>query len=94
MFRDLSSEERALLFMNEKSEHVLIHALNMKVPFDIIFSDSDQRVSAVHSDVPPCSSSTPCRSYSSPTASRMVLEVRAGTVRKLQIEKGDRLEFY
>lgn len=94
MFRDLPSEERALLLMNEESEDVGIHALNMKIPFDVLFIDDGSRVSAVYEDVPPCREAASCRNYTSATASRMVLEMKAGTARKLQIDKGDRIEFY
>lgn len=94
MFRDLPSEERALLFMNEKSEDVWIHALNMKIPFDIIFFDGDNRVSAVHRDVNPCADPKSCRQYRSPVPSKMALETRAGVAERFHIATGDKIEFY
>jgi uncharacterized membrane protein (UPF0127 family) len=94
MFRTLGSGEKALLFPNEGVGPVWIHAPNMNGPFDIIFIDQGSVVSAVYQDVPPCKSPPECRHYTSPGPSKMVLELMAGTVQRLGIEAGDKLEFY
>jgi hypothetical protein len=94
MFRKLPSEERALLLVAGKSEDIMIHAPNMLIPFDIVFFDSDDRVTAVQRDVKPCTDQRFCSQYGSPVPSKMVLETVAGVVDKLGIEAGDRLEFY
>ncbi len=94
MFRELPSEDRALLFMNGKGGDAWIHALNMRVPFDIIFFDGEQRVSAVHREVNPCTDRESCRHYGSPVPSRLVLETRAGVVERSRIVAGDTIELY
>lgn len=94
MFRDLPSEERALLFPNENYAEMEFRGLNVKSPFDILFFDKDYRVSALYTNVPPCHEAAACRSHSSPVPARAALEVKAGVAEKLRIEEGDRLEFH
>ncbi len=95
MFRDLPSEERVLLFpVNEEDGRVWIHALNMKVPFDLLFADSKSAITDLYENVPPCREAGSCTYYSSRAPARTVLELRAGTIRKLQISPGDRVELY
>ena len=92
MFRELPSEDRALLL--EGDGELGIHALNMKGPFDLIFLDSGQRVSAVYREISPCRERKSCRSYTSAVPSRAALELRAGVADRLGITEGDRIELY
>jgi uncharacterized membrane protein (UPF0127 family) len=92
MFRDLSSEDRGLLLQGD--EEIGIHALNMKIPFDLIFFAGDNKVSTVYRHVMPCAERRDCRHYTSSLPSRMALEIKAGVADKLHIEKGDILEFH
>jgi uncharacterized membrane protein (UPF0127 family) len=92
MFRELPSEERALLLQGD--EEMGIYALNMKIPFDVIFFDDEQRVSAVYRNVMPCTERNACLTYTSPGPSRVALEVKAGVADKLHIRSGDRVEFH
>jgi uncharacterized membrane protein (UPF0127 family) len=92
MFRDLPSEDRGLLLHGD--EEIGIHALNMKIPFDLIFFAGDHKVSTVFRHVMPCAERRDCRHYTSSLPSRMALEIKAGVADKLHIEKGDILEFH
>lgn len=94
MFRELPSEDRALLLMNEKGEEMAVHALNIAEPLDIVFFDERGGITALRRGVTPCESEDACALHTSPSPPKMVLEIKAGTADKSGMTEGDRLEFY
>jgi len=94
MFRELPSDERAIFFKAVSHENIVMHSLNMKGPFDLIFLDAEQKVAETYKNIPPCERETTCKRYTSGRFPAGAIEVRAGLIDKLRIKKGDRVEFY
>ncbi|MCL5023287.1 MAG: O-antigen ligase family protein [Nitrospirae bacterium] len=94
MFRDLPSDERVLLFPHESAGKIVIHALNTKSPFDLLFVDERDRIASLFRKVLPCDRPQDCWRYTSPAPSRMVIELRGGAAEKFGIKEGDRVELY
>jgi uncharacterized membrane protein (UPF0127 family) len=67
---------------------------DMQFPLDLIWCNTEGRVLAVKSNVPPCESGTPCPLYgSSLQDSKSVLELRSGYAQRLRIAFGVDLDF-
>lgn len=61
---------------------------NTLVALDILYFDGDRRLVSVQHDVPPCKAD-PCPIYPSGGAARYVLELAAGTARRIGAVRGD-----
>lgn len=93
-FRELSSEDRAFVILNNTPRDMKIHALNMKGPFDLIFVDSEDRVSDIYVSVPQCEGAHECKTYKASKPSKSAIELVEGATGKLNIKVGDSVEFY
>ncbi len=58
------------------------------IPLDMLFFDSGLRLVAIQADAQPCKAD-PCQLYPSNAPARYVLELNAGTARRLGLHKGD-----
>ncbi len=68
--------------------------LNMLFSIDILWLDRNAVVLKVESNAEPCSSAFSCPVYRSPDNARYVLELNAGSAKKLGIRKGSRFILY
>jgi uncharacterized protein len=80
--RDRLALHEALLLAPCRS----IHTFGMRFPIDVLFIDRQQRVVAIHRDVPP-------RRMLVSLRGRLALEMCAGAAAALQIASGDALGF-
>jgi uncharacterized protein len=61
------------------------------IPLDILFFDARRRLINVSADTPPCKTAR-CPTYASTAPARYVLELNAGTVKRLDIKIGERFK--
>ena len=59
------------------------------IPLDILFFDHNSTLIKLFSKVPPCKKD-PCKTYSTPSPALYVLELPAGTAKKIKLKPGDR----
>jgi uncharacterized membrane protein (UPF0127 family) len=76
-----------MFFVFDREELVNMWMKNTFVSLDMIFADTEGRIVSIASDTEPMS----LRIISSGVPAKSVLEVRAGTARRLGIRVGDRL---
>ncbi len=67
--------------------------LNMKMSIDIIWLDGNKRIVHIWRNAEPCRSIFSCKAVTPEKRSRYVVELRAGTAKKLGMEIGDRFSF-
>ncbi|MBD8881235.1 MULTISPECIES: DUF192 domain-containing protein [Rhodanobacter] len=63
---------------------------NTLIPLDILYFDAERKLVSAQLDVPPCKVD-PCPIYPSTGPARYVLELSAGTVKRLGVRDGDML---
>lgn len=63
-----------------------VHTFGMQFPIDLIYLDRKRQIKKLRSEVPPWRLSACLSAHS-------VLELAAGTIRKMQVKPGDTLEF-
>jgi len=91
MFRESMPDDHGMLFIFDDETPRGFWMKNTKISLDILYFDADRRLVYLHQDVPPCT--TPeCPSYPSHHPSKYVLELNAGTAKRLGVEQGDVLE--
>jgi len=88
MFRKELPEGRGMLFDFEREQPVSFWMHNTYIPLDMIFIRGDGRILRIAENTEPLSD----RLVPSGGPVRAVLEVIAGTAKKLGIEAGDRVE--
>jgi uncharacterized membrane protein (UPF0127 family) len=64
---------------------------NTLIPLDMLYFDADRRLVSMQPDVPPCRAD-PCPTYPSNAPARYVLELPAGTARRIGVQAGDELK--
>ena len=89
MFRKELPEGRGMLFDFHREQDVSFWMQNTYIPLDMIFIRGDGRISRIAENTEPLST----RMIPSGGPVRGVLEVIAGTARKLGIAPGDRVAF-
>jgi uncharacterized protein len=87
MFRESMPADHGMLFDFEQPQPVTFWMKNTKLPLDMVFIDADGRVTGVSPDAVPYSEDL----IRSPGPVRAVLELNAGTARRLGIQAGDRV---
>ena len=87
MFRTALAADAGMLFVMETEGEAAIWMKNTFVPLDILFIAADGRITRIAADTTPLST----RIISSAGPVRALLEVLAGTARRLGIEPGDRV---
>ncbi|BFI97110.1 MAG: DUF192 domain-containing protein [Rhodanobacter sp.] len=63
---------------------------NTLIPLDILYFDADRRLVSSQQDVQPCKTD-PCPTYPSAGPARYVLELSAGTTKRIDARTGDAL---
>lgn len=92
MYRDQLLPGTGMLFFFPQDGHYPFWMKNTRIPLDIIWIDSSQRVAHAKFDVPPCTTQD-CPSYPPNVTARYVLEVAGGVARAHNLKAGDQLRF-
>ncbi len=90
MFRKSIPAKGGMLFTYPKDDFYYIWMKNCYIPLDILWLDSKGRIIYIIEKAPPCSS-LPCPSYGPMMKARYVIELKAGSVKKLGLNLGDRV---
>jgi uncharacterized protein len=93
MFRESMDEDRGMLFIHDAQQPLAYWMKNTKIPLDILYFDSRQRLVSQQRDVPPCSLGNRCPPYPSRDAAIYVLELNAGQAAKVGLKDGAVLTF-
>lgn len=89
--RETIGENQGMLFTFEENATGGFHMRNVKFPLDIIFLDSENRISSIFNSVPICETEE-CPTYDPEESYFSVLELPGGTSERLSISEGDRLQ--
>jgi uncharacterized membrane protein (UPF0127 family) len=90
MMRTELAADHSMLFVFPDLEPRWFWMKNTLVPLDILYFGADRRLVSMQLDVPPCKAD-PCPSYPSDAPARYVLELPAGTARRIGVQTGDEL---
>ena len=91
MFRDHLDDDAGMLFVYNAMAPRSFWMSNCRIPLDILFFDRDGKLVGEALGVPPCNASQ-CPSYNGGGApAQYVLELNAGTARRLGLQRGDAL---
>jgi len=87
MFRNEMAPDAGMLFTYKRDRVISMWMANTYLPLDMLFIESDGRISRIAESTIPLSR----ESISSRKRARGVLELNAGTVRRLGLSVGDRV---
>lgn len=91
MFRDHLDADAGMLFVYPSMAPRSFWMRNCRIPLDILYFDADRKLVGEALGVPPCNASQ-CPSYNGGGApAQYVLELNAGTARRLGVQRGDQL---
>lgn len=90
MMRTELAADASMLFIFPDTQPRWFWMKNTLIPLDILYFDSDRKLVSMQLDVPPCKAD-PCPSYPSDRPARYVLELPAGTARRIGAAIGDEL---
>jgi len=88
MGKKFTGEFNALLFVLHRKNSPF-WMKNCIIPLDIIFIN-DGKITKIHHNCPPCATNE-CKRY--PGDGNLVIEMRGGTCRELNIRRGAKVEF-
>lgn len=92
MFRDRLEPGTGMLFLHDAEQPLAYWMKNTRIPLDILYFDAGRRLVSV-SRAAPCSLGDRCPPYPSSGPALYVLELQAGTARRLGVKAGDELVF-
>lgn len=90
MMRTTLAPDHSMLFAFPYSAPQAFWMKNTLIPLDILFFDAERKLVSVQPNVPPCKAD-PCPSYPSDAPARYVLELSAGTAKRIGAKVGDEL---
>ncbi len=93
MYRNKIGDNEGMLFIFGRPSYYGIWMHNMRFPIDIIWIDEKKRVAHIVEGAEPCKSILNCKVYKPAKPASAVLEVNAGTAKRLGIKLGGTLEF-
>ncbi len=91
MYRTKLSADKGMMFPFTPTRRVDFWMKNCLIPLDMVFLRKGQVVHVVHS-APPCRQD-PCPSYPSVHSVDLVLEIPAGTAKRIKLQLGDPFQF-
>ncbi|MEO7068304.1 MAG: DUF192 domain-containing protein [Rhodanobacter sp.] len=91
MMRTALAPDHSMLFTFPTSAPQAFWMKNTLIPLDILYFGSDRRLVSMQLDVPPCKAD-PCPVYPSDGSAKYVLEVAAGTAKRIGVSVGDELK--
>ena len=92
MYRESLDEDRGMIFIYEEEWRPGFYMKNCLIPLDMIFMDEDFKVVDYFVNVPPCEAE-PCPHYIPNNDSQYIVEVNAGQVGKMGLQRGDLAEY-
>ncbi|HXH04676.1 MAG TPA: DUF192 domain-containing protein [Candidatus Competibacteraceae bacterium] len=84
MHRERLAADQGMLFVQPQPAPAAFWMKNTLIPLDMLFFDAEGRLLALHQNVPPCTIPD-CPIYPAAGPVKYILEVNAGTVRRLGI---------
>jgi len=90
MDRTTLAPDHGMLFVFASSAPQAFWMKNTLIPLDILYFDDARKLVSMQLDVPPCKAD-PCPIYPSHAAAQYVLELAAGTARRIGAKVGDQL---
>lgn len=91
MMRTTLAPDHGMLFVFPYTAPLAFWMKNTLIPLDILYFDEDRRLVSMQLNVPPCKAD-PCPSYPSDAPARYVLELSAGTARRIGVRVADELK--
>lgn len=91
MMRSTLAPDHGMLFVFPQLGPQAFWMKNTLIPLDILYFDEERRLVSMQVDVPPCKAD-PCPTYPSGTPAIYVLELSAGTARRIGAKPGDVLK--
>lgn len=88
MQRTSLAPDHGMLFAFAASAPQAFWMKNTLIPLDILYFDDAKKLVSMQLDVPPCKAD-PCPIYPSNAPARYVLELAAGTARRIGVRPGD-----
>ena len=85
MYRETMADDAAMLFVYKPPDSASFWMENTKLPLDMIFVQPDGTIKAIAEDAVPMSEDV----ITVPGPVSAVIEVKAGTARRLGLKKGD-----
>ena len=89
MYRDALAGDAGMLFVFATPAHQVFWMKNTRIPLDMLFADSQQRIIGIVANAEPYSEAR----LSVPGDSQYVLEVNGGFCQRHGVKAGDRLDF-
>lgn len=90
MMRTQLAPDHGMLFVFPDTAPRWFWMKDTLIPLDILYFDADRKLVSMQLDVPPCKAD-PCSTYPSDKPARYVLELSAGTARRIGARVGDAL---
>ena len=90
MMRTTLAPDHGMLFVFPHTGPQAFWMKNTLIPLDILYFDEERRLVSMQVDVPPCRAD-PCPTYPSDAPALYVLELSAGTTRRIGAKPGDTL---
>lgn len=90
MMRPTVAAHHGMLFVFSDTAPRRFWMKNTLVPLDILYFDAERKLVSTQLDVPPCRAD-PCPIYPSAGPARYVLELSAGTAKRIGVRGGDTL---
>lgn len=88
MHRNSLAANQGMLFVYPEPLIVSFWMHQTLIPLDILFFDSDGQLLELFENIPPCKVS-PCKNYTNKSPAEFVLELPAGTAKKINISLGN-----
>ena len=94
MYRDHLKKNHGMMFFFDQAQEWTFWMKNTLIALDLIWMDEKKRVIHIERNVPICTrTDDSCPQYRPNDGAMYVLEIAAGTVDGLKIEKGTKLQF-
>jgi len=90
MMRSVLTADHGMLFVFPDTAPRGFWMKHTLIPLDILYFDAERKLVSSQQDVPPCKID-PCPIYPSAKPARYVLELSAGTAKRIDVREGDTL---
>lgn len=81
-------QNQGMLFVYDEPQKLSFWMKETLIPLDILFFDRDGRLLELFANTPPCIKA-PCKTYSNQSPALYVLELPAGSAKRLELKRGD-----
>ncbi|MDY6930561.1 MAG: DUF192 domain-containing protein [Halobacteriota archaeon] len=91
MYRGQLNETEGMLFVFDSERNLSFWMMNMEIPIDMIWLDSNLSIVHIKDNLPPCKGDD-CPKYYAPSKAMYVLEVSANFTKRNNVQVGDRIQ--